>query len=90
MNLWHLKTFLISNFLYKKKVQISIGILLEVHTDSLSLFDILSKATTSTEQRFMIDFFCVKNASDYGDIISVFFKRSEYNLADALTKGGRI
>ena len=59
---------------------------LSMFTDSLSLFDVLTRAKTTTEKRLMIDLQTVKDSYDKKEIESVSFVRSEYNVADALTK----
>lgn len=55
-------------------------------TDSLSLFDVVTKATVTTEKRLMIDIQVVKDSYHRNEIEHISFIRSEYNPADALTK----
>ena len=54
-------------------------------TDSLSLFDVVTKATLTTEKRLMIDI-KVKDTYHRNEIENIGFIRSEYNPSDALTK----
>lgn len=62
----------------------SINILM--FTDSLSLFDVLTKATVTTEKRLMIDLKTVKDSYKCQEIENICHVRSEFNPADALTK----
>lgn len=55
-------------------------------TDSLSLFDVISKATTTLEKRLMIDIASVKEAYMKHELEKLGFIRSEHNPADAFTK----
>jgi hypothetical protein len=55
-------------------------------TDSQSLFDVISKATTTAEKRLMIDLCVVKRAYERAEVDTIGFVRSEYNPADVLTK----
>lgn len=55
-------------------------------TDSLSLFDVLAKATVTTEKRFMIDLQNVDDSYRNMEINTVVFIFSEHNLADPFTK----
>ena len=55
-------------------------------TDSLSLIDVVTKATLTTEKRLMIDIRVVKDSYHRNEIENIGFIRSEYNPADALTK----
>ena len=59
---------------------------LSVFTDSLSLFDVITKATLTAERRLMIDVAGVKEAYKTRDIHTIGFIRTQYNPADALTK----
>ena len=61
-------------------------ILLRMLTDSLSLFDVLTKATVTTEKRLMIDLQNVKDSYHNNEIYHVAFILSENTLADPLTK----
>ena len=58
-------------------------------TDSLSLFDVITKATVTAEKRLLIDLKDVKGAYKRHEISQVGFIRSEFNPADALTKAKR-
>jgi hypothetical protein len=51
-------------------------------TDSLSLFDVITKATTTAEKRLMIDLCVVKQAYECSEVDTIGFVRSEYNPAD--------
>ena len=55
-------------------------------TDSLSLFDVITKATLPTEKRLMVDLQTVKELYKKGKLDNIWFIRSEFNPADALTK----
>lgn len=55
-------------------------------TDSLSLFDIVTKASSTKEKRLAIDLACVNQAYQNFEIHTLGFIRSENNPADALTK----
>lgn len=59
---------------------------LSVFTDSLSLFDVITKATLTAERRLMIDIAGVKQAYKTREIHTIGFIRTQYNPADALTK----
>ena len=64
----------------RRKIPIS------MFTDSLSLFDVVTKATITTERRLMIDIAGVKQAYKAKEIHTLGFIRTNYNVADALTK----
>lgn len=55
-------------------------------TDSQSLFRILTSHKRTTEGRLMIDLFAVRQSYRRGEIDNVGLIRSEYNIADDLTK----
>ena len=55
-------------------------------TDSLSLFDVITKAKITSEKRLIIDVKIVKDAYQRNELHNIAFIRSEYNPADALTK----
>jgi hypothetical protein len=55
-------------------------------TDSLSLFDVITKATTTADKRLMIDLCVVKQAYERSEVDTIGFVRSEYNPADVLRK----
>lgn len=54
--------------------------------DSRSLFDVLSRGTLTTERRLVIDLLAAREAYTKGDISDLGNVRSEFNLADCLTK----
>lgn len=55
-------------------------------TDSLSLFDVITKASGTKEKRLAIDLACANQAYQRFEINTLGFIRSENNPADALTK----
>lgn len=55
--------------------------------DSLSLFDVIAKASTTVEKRLMIDLETVKNAHQQAELGQIGFIRSQQNIPDCLTKG---
>ena len=57
-----------------------------IFTDSLSLFDVITKASTTVEKRLMIDLEVVKMAYQQNEMQQMGFIRSEHNIADCLTK----
>lgn len=59
---------------------------LSMRTNSLSLFDVLTKATVTTEKRLMIDLQTVKDSYRNNEINNVAFILSENNLSDKFTK----
>ena len=59
---------------------------ISMFTDSLSLFDVVTKATITAERRLMIDIAGVKQAYKTREIHTLGFIRTNYNVADALTK----
>ena len=64
----------------------SLDIPIVMLTDSLSLFDVITKAKITSEKRLMIDVKVVKDAYQRNELHNIGFIRSEYNPADALTK----
>lgn len=62
----------------------SIG--LRMFTDSKTLFDVITKNTTTTEKRLMIDIKAVRESYERMELSDVAWIRSENNPADALTK----
>lgn len=54
--------------------------------DSLSLFEVITKASSTTGKRSMIDLITVKDAYRRREIDTVGFVRTQCNPADALTK----
>ena len=59
---------------------------LNMYTDSLSLFDVLTKSTTTTEKRLMIDLRSVRECYENQELDNVAHIRSQFNPADSLTK----
>jgi hypothetical protein len=57
-----------------------------VYTDSLSLFDVLTKYTVPREKRLMIDVMAIKNAYKNCELDTIASIRTQYNPADVLTK----
>ncbi len=55
-------------------------------TDSRSIFDTITKLSTVSEKRLLIDIACLRQAYAQGDIDNLGHVSSEYNLADPLTK----
>jgi hypothetical protein len=60
-----------------------------MYTDSLSLFDVITKSSTTPEKRVMIDLVVVREAYDRMEIAQLAFLRTNWNPADALTKVSR-
>jgi hypothetical protein len=58
----------------------------KIPTDSLSLFDVITKALTTAEKRLMIDLSVLKQAYDRREVENIGFVRTEHNPADMLTK----
>lgn len=59
---------------------------LNMYTDSKSLFDTIITRSQTSEKRLLIDISSVREAYRKKEISNVAWVRSEYNLADALTK----
>lgn len=59
---------------------------IRILTDNLSLFDVITKATTTAEKRLMIDLAALKQAYNVHDVEQLGFVRTAFNPADALTK----
>lgn len=60
-----------------------------IYTDRLSLFDVMTKATVTSEKKgVMIAFSSVKSAYNNDELGKRFFTRSQYEPADALTRHG--
>lgn len=59
---------------------------LQMFTDSKSLFDIITKCTSMTEKRLLIDVKAVREAYEKFEVSDVGFVRSENNPADSFTK----
>jgi hypothetical protein len=62
---------------------------IQVFTDSLSLFDVITRSTTTVEKRLMIDIAAAKEAYKEGTLDTIGFIRTRFNPADAFTKIGR-
>jgi hypothetical protein len=60
-----------------------------MYIDSLSLFDVITKSSTTAEKRLMIDLVVVREAYDRMEIAQLAFLRTNWNLAYALTKVSR-
>jgi hypothetical protein len=58
-------------------------------TDSLSLFDVSTKATATTEKRLMIDLAAAKESYKKKEIETIGFVRTEDNPGDVFTKFNR-
>lgn len=61
-------------------------VIIRVLTDTKSLYDVLSKGSTMTGKRLMIDVKASKEAYDNYVINELGWIRRQYNLSDALTK----
>lgn len=59
---------------------------LSMMTDSVSLFAVLTKSSTTTEKTLMIDIQTVKESYRSEELNNVAFIRFEHNMADALIK----
>jgi hypothetical protein len=59
------------------------------YTDSLSLFDCITKSSTTAKKRLVIDLVVVREAYDRMKIEQLAFFRTNWNPADALTKVSR-
>jgi ribosomal protein L10 len=60
-----------------------------MYTDSLSLFYVITKSSTTAEKRLMIDLVVVREAYYRMEIAQLSFLRTKWNPADALTKVSR-
>ena len=61
-------------------------ILLQMRTDSLQMFDVVTKASSTTERRLMIDIAAARESYNREEISNVGLIMSEHNIADGLTK----
>ena len=77
--------YIIPNCIALKPI-VNRSIPIRMYTDSKSLFDTITKRSQTKEKRFMIDLFTVRQAYKNKEISNVAWVRSEYNLADAMTK----
>lgn len=59
---------------------------LRMFTDSKSLFDVISKNSTTTEKRLMVDVQAMREAYERMELSDVAWVKSEDNPADSLTK----
>ena len=59
---------------------------LHMYTDSKSLFDTITRRSQTQEKRLLIDLATVRDAYRSKEISNVAWIRSEYNLADPMTK----
>lgn len=59
---------------------------LKMFTDSMSFFDVITKNTTTTEKRLMIDVQAVREAYERMEVSDVAWIESAMNPADPLTK----
>jgi len=60
-----------------------------IMTDSKSLFDTITKLTTVSEKRLLIDIAAIRETYRTGDLTNVAHVSTEYNLADSFTKKTR-
>lgn len=59
---------------------------LQIYTDAKSLFDVITKSSTTSEKRLMIDVQAAREACERYKIADIGLVRSDYNLVDCLTK----
>ena len=59
---------------------------LEIRTDFLQMFDVVTKASSTTERRLMIDIATARESYNREEISNVVFVMYEHNIADGLTK----
>ncbi len=57
-----------------------------IFTDSKCLFDTITKLSTVSEKRVLIDISAIREAYSNGDLTNVAHVASKYNLADTFTK----
>jgi Reverse transcriptase (RNA-dependent DNA polymerase) len=62
---------------------------IQVFADSLSLFDVITRSTTTVGKRLMMDIAAAKEAYKKGTLDTNGFIRARFNPADAFTKIGR-
>lgn len=76
------------SFLLRHDLQRLYGklILLQIRTDSKQMFDVITKASSTTERRLMIDIAAARQAYELEEISNIGLVRSEHNIADGLTK----
>ena len=66
--------------LYRKKIPI------QMRTDSKQIFDMITKASSTSERRLMIDVSAARQAYNENEISNVGLVRSEHNIAEGLNK----
>ena len=59
---------------------------IQMFTDSKSLFDVIVRASMSSERRLMIDISATREAYERNEIADIGLIGSEHNLADCMTK----
>ncbi len=59
---------------------------IQMLNDNKSLFDIIVKASRTTERRLMIDVAACREAYEKNEIADIGYIQSQYNLADCMTK----
>ena len=59
---------------------------LEIRTDSLQMFHVVTKASSTTERRLMIDIAAARESYNREEISTVGLVLSKHNIADGLTK----
>ncbi len=59
---------------------------IRVFTDSRTLFDSVVSLCSMTEKRLLIDIYSLREAYRTGDLAKLGCIRTQYNIADALTK----
>jgi hypothetical protein len=76
-------------FIIKQDIERMIGpVHLLMLTDSKALFDILTRTRYTTERRLMVDIAAARDAYHERIISNIGLIRSEFNIADGLTKAG--
>jgi hypothetical protein len=59
---------------------------IECHLDNMSLFDVVTRASTTLEKRVQLDVEAVRQSFARNKLTHIAFLRSAHNCADALTK----
>ena len=59
---------------------------LKIRTDSLQMIGVVTKASSTTERRLMIDIAAARESYNREEISTVGLVLSEHNIADGLTK----
>ena len=80
-----------AGYIIKYDLQSMLGrrIPMTMYTDSTSLFDVITKCSSTLEKRLMIDISAVRQAYEREEISDVRFVRTKDNPADAFTKVGK-